>query len=158
MSTTCAMAQAEAEARAAAAAAAAADVAAEPAQGLVQGRARVGIPGGCRLANITARWLGHFDYRPVIGPAVFAEVASAAPGKLWHPVKAAKPLSSAVMDHALAAAAAAAGTALSPASMDQAVLLAPPRAYKPASYFLSGRHEAWKPKPRERKPAGDGAQ
>jgi hypothetical protein len=38
------------------------------------------------MANITSSWLGHFDYRPVLAPHVFLEVAKERPGLLFHPV------------------------------------------------------------------------
>jgi hypothetical protein len=127
---------------------------------------------GCSMANISARWLGHFDYRPVIEPAaVWPRLALAQPGLLWHPVKASKPLSSNLLDQAYSESSrrterqkafadqapepghrgskgalpplVAAEVSHVPAPFVQS-MLAPPRSYKPAEYFLSGKHVPWK--------------
>jgi hypothetical protein len=108
---------------------------------------------GCSMANISARWLGHFDYRPVIEPVtVWPQIAMARPGLLWHPVKASRPLSSTLLDKAYGKPAAEAVTAANHRASsfpDESVeapgrsMLAPPRSYKPAEYFLSEKHVPW---------------
>ena len=71
------------------------------------------VTDGCILGEIPLRFRGHFDYRPVVHPSVFEEIAvlagsqvklplhanaSLLDGKLFHPVKFSRPLSSILLD------------------------------------------------------------
>lgn len=126
---------------------------------------------GCRMANISAQWLGHFDYRPVIEPeVVWPQLALVKQNLLWHPVKASKPLSSNLLDKAYSKISNnesqeiisakrnpkpshedlnATLNNLIPTSVSQEPapfmrsILEKPRSYKPLEYFLSGTHVPW---------------
>jgi len=126
---------------------------------------------GCKMANISAQWLGHFDYRPVIEPeVVWPQLVLAKPNLLWHPVKASKPLSSNLLDKAYSKISinesqevlsanrnprpSHEGSNVAPknfistsASQEPAPFMRPilekPRSYKPLEYFLSGTHVPW---------------
>ena len=117
---------------------------------------------GCVMANISAQWLGHFDYRPVIEPeVVWPQLALAKPNLLWHPVKASKPLSSNLLDKAYGKIPSDGSqevhsnhdskpnrdrgpnlTLLKPTQFMRSIL-EKPRSYKPLEYFLSGTHVPW---------------